>query len=196
MKVIKLDEHGYEYALLGTSLSRNQPPEKMPTVCENLANKEGGHNKFLEFISVWLDITAPRFFWQQMSTYRIGNSWLSESTMYTVMSRDLTSADFDFHIFPCTLAALNEKIRFYKTLTSGSTEAKELKNKAFVSVKYNLPEGFLQRRIMVSNYKALRNIFQQRKNHKLAEWHTFCDQLVGQLEHPDFVEKGRYVTST
>jgi hypothetical protein len=174
MKIIKLNECGYHEALLGTSLSRNQPPENMIQVCKNLAPKGLGHNKFMEFIAVWLDITAPRYFWQQISTYRIGNSWLSESTMYTITKRLLNQEDFEHPIMPEILYSLNELIE------KGDRD----------EVKNNLPEGFLQRRIMVTNYKALKNIYDQRKNHKLKEWHIFLDSVLAQIDHPEFIKRG------
>ena len=173
MEVKKLNECGYKEALLGTSLSRNQPPENMVKVCENLSDKNGGHNKFLEFIAVWIDITAPRFFWQQMATYRIGNSWLSESTMYTITKRELNQSDFENPINSEILRAINWMISF------GNLD--EIKN--------NLPEGFLQRRIMVTNYKALKNIYDQRNNHKLPQWRYFCSEILKQIEHPEFIVK-------
>ena len=174
MKVEKLEEAGYKWALLGTSLSRNRPPEEMEPVCENLSNKDGGHNKFLEFMVVWIDIDAPRYWWQQMATYRIGSSWLSESTMYTIMKRFLEPSDFENDdVDETILGRLNSFIL----------------DKMFPKVKDNLPEGFLQRRIMVTNYKALRNIVNQRKLHKLPQWRFFCDEILKQVEHPYFIKK-------
>ena len=170
MKVKKLAEYGYKEALLGTSLSRNQSPEKMIPVCLNLASKNGGHNKFLEFIAVWLDITAPRYFWQQIATYRIGNSWLSESTMYTITKEHLAQQDFE--------ELINENILDQLNIVIDKGNLEEIKN--------NLPEGFLQRRIMVTNYKALKNIIDQRYNHKLSQWRYFCDEILAQVEHPEF----------
>lgn len=66
MKIQILEESGYNHALLGLSLSYNQPVEKMPGVANRLANKDMAHNKFLESIIVWLDITAMRGWWQIM----------------------------------------------------------------------------------------------------------------------------------
>lgn len=171
MLVNILREEGYEISLLGTSLSRIQSVEKMVGVCKNLAHKQGGHNKFLEFISVWIDITAPRYWWQQMATYRIGNSWLSESTMYTITKRNLVQEDFE-DIDDDILRRLNGII------DSGNLQ--EIKN--------NLPESFLQRRIMITNYKALQNIYGQRHDHKLPQWRYFCDEILSQIEHPEFIK--------
>ena len=172
MQVKIIGEYGYEFALLGMSLSRNQPPENMVKVANNLHNKDGGHNKFLEQIAVWIDITAPRFFWQQLATYRVGNSWQSESTMYTITKKPLDQTNFEYPIDECVLQHLNDLI------TKKDLEA----------VKNVLPEGFLQRRIMSTNYKALRNIVVQRRHHKLQEWHYFVNEVLGGLEHPELID--------
>jgi hypothetical protein len=171
MKVEILKEEGYKFALLGTSLSRDQSAENMIPVCERLSSKDGGHNKFMEFISVWIDITAARYWWQQMATYRIGNSWLSESTMYTITKNKLNQNNFENPVYEDTLNQLN----FY------------VEKKYFDLLKNELPEGFLQRRIMIGNYKSLKNIYTQRHNHKLPQWKYFCEELLKQLEHPEFI---------
>lgn len=182
MQIKVLQECGYEWAKLGTSLSREQSLKNMDKVCRNLANKDRAHNKFLEFISVWMDIIAPRYWWQQMATYRIGNSWLSESTMYTITKRELTFNDFENgNVSQDILITLNNFIQ-------NANKAKD-KEFWFNVVKCNLPEGFLQRRIMTTNYKALRNIILQRENHKLQEWKYFCKEVMEQLEHPEFIKE-------
>jgi hypothetical protein len=171
MIVRVLKEAGYEEALLGISLSYDQDPELMPDVAKKLAAKGGGENKFLESMVVWLDITAPRYWWSQFDTYRIGITKQSQSTMHTVMRRALGQDDFAVSVSPGALLALNELIE------SGN----------LILVKGNLPEGFLQRRIVCANYKALRNIISQRKNHRLAEWRTFIDAIISGVEHPEFL---------
>lgn len=170
MKVEILREAGYYEALLGISLSRDQPLENMYKVAKNLSGKDGGHNGFLEFIDVWLDVTAPRYWWQQMDTYDIGVSRLSESTMHTIMKRPLEASDFQHTILPVTLFYLNSLI------ASG----------AFELLKWELSEGFLQRRILKLNYQVLRTIWKQRKNHRLAEWHQFLE-IINQLEHKELL---------
>lgn len=170
MEVSVLEEQGYNYALLGLSLSYNQDYSKMPKVAQKLASKDGGHNKFLETIVVWLDIRAPRFWWQQFDTFRIGVTKQSESTMHTMMQRKLEPDDFE-DITLTSLEAINNYIR------AGD----------FDLVKSLLPEGFLQRRIVCTNYKALRHIVGQRKNHRLKQWHVFCRELMMQLEHPEYL---------
>lgn len=175
MKIKILSEHGYNEALLGLSLSYNQETENMPNVVNKLLNRDlnGGELKFLEFIGVWLDITAPRYFWQQFDTYRVGRSEQSESTMHTILKRELTQSDFEEPIRIDILELLNSMIE----------------RKDFDNVKNNLPESFLQRRILFTNYKTLIGIIKQRKNHRLKVWTEFNQYLIDNLEHNEIVEK-------
>ena len=171
MKIEVLSEYGYNEALLGISLSRDQPLGNMSKVAQSLCDRDGGHNKFLEFIAVWIDITAPRFWWQQMATYRIGNSFQSQSTMYTLTKNKLTQQNFEYNIEENYLNYLNNLIE----------------SRGLIKVKNLLPEGFLQRRIMFTNYKSLRTIYHQRHNHKLPQWKTFCSGVSTQLDYPLFI---------
>ena len=172
MRVKILHEAGYNEAMLGLSLSHNQPVENMPDAADRLAGKDGGHNKFLESIVVWLDIIAPRYWWAQFDTYRSGITKQSESTMHTALKRTLMLSDFDGHITANTLERLN-KLR----------ERGDL-----VQLKRELPESFLQRRVVCTNYKTLRRMYQQRRLHKLPEWHEFCAALLDKLEHSVWME--------
>jgi hypothetical protein len=172
MRIQVLREAGLEEALLGLSLSYSQPPEKMLAVARRLARRDDGSNKFLESIAVWLDVTAPRYWWQQFDTYRVGVTKQSASTMHTILRRPLSPADFAGALPPETLQRLNRLI-----------EQRDLE-----AVKQELPEGFLQRRIVCTNYKALRHMVQQRHNHRLPEWRFFCTALQEQLAHPEFLE--------
>lgn len=192
MKLRILEERGYDIALFGLGFSRDVTSEmdfiqftsvdvdtgdlpqeymQMQRVAARIASKDGGHNKFLEHVSVWLDIDAPRFWWQQAAEYRIGRSTLSESTMHTLMHKALHYNDFGGKIDPLTIKTLNSLID----------------HNEFDTVKAYLPESFLQRRIFTTNYKTLRNVYQQRRKHKLEEWQFFCDELEKQLMHPEFI---------
>lgn len=172
MKVQVLREAGYEEALLGLSLSYNQPIEKMPRVADRLYCHDDGHNKFLESIAVWLDIIAPRYWWQQFDTYRVGMTKQSESTMHTLMKKPLSQESFEHPIHPDTLERLNALIAA----------------RDFETVKVELPEGFLQRRVVCTNYKVLRHIVTQRLRHRLPEWTVFCQEVCSQLAHGDYMK--------
>jgi len=185
MKIQKIKECGYEEALLGLSLSYNQPIEKMERIAKKSPHNDTGENKFLESIYLWLDVTAPRFIWCEMDTYRLTTKQ-SESTMHTITKRLLTQQDFEYPIFAETLDKLNLAIQNYNN--EDNTVAQ--KEGYFHFIKANLPEGLLQRRIWVMNYKVLRNIYFQRKSHRLEQWHIFLDTLMREIDHPEFILRG------
>ena len=181
-KIKIMNEEGYHEALTGLSLSYIRPVSEMKNVADKIyAN--GSHGKFLESISVWLDITAPRYWWQEFSTYRIGTSCNSESTMHTIFKRELTQEDFVRPIYEGTLHELNLFIRMYNDATD-----KSAKNKFFGEIKNNLPEGFLQRRIVCTNYKTIRHIINQRENHRLEEWKVFCEYLKENCRYSEWLK--------
>ena len=171
MKVEVLHEQGYYYAKLGLSLSYEQPVENMDKVMMKLAHKGDGHSKFLESIQLWLDVDAPRYWWQQFDTYRIGVTKQSESTMHTMTKRKLTQDDFSHRMPKAHLDLLNLWIDQGKWNT----------------VKWNLPESFMQRRIVCLNYMALQRAIRQRMTHKLPEWQEFIGQVLEQVEYPEFL---------
>lgn len=171
MYVKILKEAGHEEAMLGLSLNKNQPVSNMHIVSSKLALQDGGHNKFLESICVWIDINAPRYWWSQFDTYRVGVTKQSESTMHTVMKQPLTAANFVGGIDAASLRELNFLIE------TGD----------FSKLKSRLPEGFLQRRIICTNYKALRNIVKQRRTHRLFEWRQFCADVEARLINPEYL---------
>jgi len=169
-----LNEAGYNEALTGLSLSYNvEDTSSFGQIADKLAGKDGGHNKFLESMVVWIDIDAPRYWWSQFDTYRTGTSKQSESTMHTILKRPLVQEDFEVPILGIILSRLNMMIE----------------QKEFDEVKNTLPEGFLQRRIVCTNYKVLRSIHKQRFTHKLPQWQKFCNTVLENVEFPEFITK-------
>ena len=184
MKTIILKEAGYEEAALGFSLSYNSNYHRAMELMPVFAFKQGGENKFLESIVIWLDVTAPRFWWQEADTYRVGTSKQSESTMHTIAKRELTQEDFEYPIPQNILDELNYKISAHNDLHNSPA-----KQAYFLDIKNMLPEGFLQRRIWMMSYKGLQNIYNQRKSHRLAQWHDFFGDIFTQIEHKNFILK-------
>jgi len=183
LKTIVLKEAGYEEAALGFSLSYNSNYHRAMELMPTFAFKQGGENKFLESIVIWLDVTAPRFWWQEADTYRVGTSKQSESTMHTIAKRELTNEDFEYPLEKDVLWELNNTIKWYNEPIG------DAKRMYFMHLKNQLPEGFLQRRIWVMSYKGLQNVYNQRKNHRLPQWQDFFRDLFTQLEHKEFILK-------
>ena len=191
MKVNIIEINGIRTALFGLGLSYGITSDcKSPTAlftdtdlynrlletATNLAHKQGGHNKFLESINISLDITAPRYWWSEFDTYRVGITKQSESTIHTLTRRELTEDDFEYGLPSSFLRDLNEEIDRYKC-----AEHQEEKELHFRALKAFLPESFLQRRIVTLNAKTLQNIIAQRINHRLPEWKFFCTTLHNSL---------------
>ena len=180
-----LCEAGFKEALFGLSLSYRTltPLEingtkryfdddqhflKLCKIAETLAFKQGGHNKFLESMQVWLLIRGSLSFWKQFDTYRVGTTKQSESTMHTLKKRELTENDFTKETF-CI-----------PTITQ---------NFSIDEMRDSLPSGFLECRVVNTNYKTLQNIIHQRKNHKSKKWNIFIEQLLKQVQHPEFLQQ-------
>lgn len=194
MKVDVLEECGWSPALLGVGLSHGLTAEvsylsfleddelydRITQVAGRLADKDKGHNKFLESIQVWLDVDAPRYWWQQCDTYRVGMTKQSESTMHTITRRLLTQEDFNRDINPVTLSKLNDWIKLAKDFPYR-------KAYFFDKLKEEMPEGFLQRRVINTNYKVLRHVYQQRLTHKLPAWKTFIQNVLSGVMAPNFI---------
>ena len=140
-------------------------------IAKKLCKEDGGHNKFLEQIQVWMVIRASMDWWKQMDTYRVGVSKLSKSTMHTIMKKPIKQEDFHDLVDPEILSIV-ERYR---------------KNGDFLAVSKNLPAGFLQTRMVNTNYKTLRNIIMQRKGHKLPDWELFTEEVLNQLQNPDLL---------
>lgn len=165
----ELNENGSLVLTYGKDLSKKTPDEianRMKIVMEKLAPLEKGNNKFLEFLVVHMDINAPRYWWSQFDTYRIGVTRLSESTMHTLMKGELTRANFSEDTPQRAIDTVNSCIR----------------EGAFEAAKASLPEGFMQRRIVCTNAKAIRNMYTQRRNHRLKEWKIFWENVECDVE--------------
>jgi len=177
IKVKVLTEAGYEQALYGMALSHSlevgpELTERKVKRAAKLAHMQGGHNKFLESVYVWLEVTAPRYWWQQADTYRVSTKQ-SESTMHTLRKSGVRADMFVVGPPKELLDILN------LCLAGGHLDA----------AKALLPEGFLQKRVWCLSYKTLQNMYYQRRKHRLQEWPDFLEQTLAQLEHPEFVRE-------
>jgi len=140
----------------------------------NLILSGDSHAKVARMINVYIEITAPRYFYQEFDTYRHGVEKSSQSTMHTITKRPLQPKDFqDGEQLPIYyINDLNELI----------------KEKNWYRVKQRLPESFLQKRAICLNYQAIRHMYIDRKNHKLPEWHTFLDAMSVLPFYDEFIK--------
>lgn len=175
----KKNESEYEYECNICDLEKRK--NKIENACKVNAFRDGGHNKLLEHIVVWLDVEASLEFWKQLDTYRVGVSKQSESTMHVLDKRDINLNDLD--LAEDDLKWLEENSHdstIVDYLDYISKMPSRLKSKL-------LPQGYKQRREMVLSYKVLRHIINQRKGHKLSEWQFFIKSILKQIQHPELL---------
>ena len=153
-----------------------------------LAKAGSDHRKYMRMIVVYLDITAPIYWWKEFDTYKVGTVANSTSTMHRIHAKELTVSDFshehliqneDLTCYSSEWLSPSEILKIIVTTLNGC-------RKAFVDSKDKkywwqmiqlLPSSFNQKRTVMLNYEVLRNMYHSRKNHKLDEWHTFCDWI-------------------
>ena len=194
-----LNESGFEESLLGLGLNKNIisiedydyikciPDDKdryektfgriYNTACK-LAGKGSGHDKFLESINVQMYIEAPRYIWQEFDTYRVGITKQSQSTMNSIKKNGIDTNMFE----DMELEANNEDMLMIVEALSRIHSRGNLHD-----IKVALPEGFIQSRVVSTNYKTIRNIYHQRINHRMKWWKENLNSLIEQLEHPEFI---------
>jgi len=184
MQVVKAAEAGYDAALAGLAHNKKQEPERMETVARKLAGLDGGHNKFLESIMVWLDVRAPRYWWQEADTFRLSTKQ-SESTMHTLTQELLAINVSDPDSVDAFIADNFEPGSCSRDTLRWIYEAAQAKD--ILALKRRLPEGFLQKRMWCMSYKTLRNIILQRRTHRLPHWQAFISQTLAQVDHADLL---------
>lgn len=154
-----------------------------------LAKAGSEHAKYRRMISVWVDITAPLYFWKEFDTYKIGTVSNSCSTMHKIHSKEFTIDDFSHdhlnnenwkHELELIVNWLNDARQAYL-----DTESKD----HWWHMIQLLPSSYNQRRTIMLNYEVLSNMYHQRKNHKLDEWRDFC-QWIKTLPYSELITVG------
>ena len=151
-------------------------------LAKKLVKAGPSHAKFMRMIPIIFDVTGPLYWWKEMDTYKIGTVRNSCSTMHKIMDKEFTSEDFSYpfnndyphfdRVFLDTLDILNAcRIEYVKE--KDPVRKKEIWNFLIA----HLPSSYNQKSTMTMNYQVLSTIYQQRKDHKLNEWHQFCDWI-------------------
>ena len=150
------------------------------------------HAKFLRQIFTSVDITAPLYWWKEADTYKVGTTANSTSTMHKLMAKEFEHSDFEFDDGSLEISTyqithgglfelnyedyINDILIMCNKLREKYLETNDKRYwRALVQI---LPNAYLQTRTWTANYAILRNIYFQRKNHKLKEWHLFCDWII------------------
>lgn len=154
-----------------------------------LRNAGTDHRKFMRMIIVYLDITAPLYWWKEFDTYKIATVANSCSTMHKIHAKEFTFDDFSHeklinsacmeiqeqHIRISPIQALATTIECLNSYRDLYLQTKD--KKYWWQMIQLLPSSYNQRRTVMLNYEVLTNIYKSRCNHKLDEWHIFCDWI-------------------
>ncbi len=184
---------GWEHAVRGmrnpmnswdkSDSAGNQLGQNDLSLMRRLIRAGSSHRKFLRQIFVSIDITAPRYWWAEFDTYKVGTTANSCSTMHKIAAKEFTLDDFSHeHLIT------DEPIptRIYSPMQMMEANIKNLNHlrnlyletqdkKYWWQLIQLLPQSYNQRRTVTLTYENLLNMVSQRRGHKLDEWHDFCD---------------------
>lgn len=158
-----------------------------------LRNAGTDHRKFMRMIEVYVDITAPLYWWKEFDTYKVGTVANSCSTMHKIAAKEFTLEDFSHeHLLDVTTSKDNESVYLNGIAHTSRGVLLNLIDclnhfrKLYLTTKDKkywwqmiqlLPTSYNQKRTIMLSYEVLANIYKSRRNHKLDEWHTLCDWI-------------------
>lgn len=183
---------------LGENIVIGPNDQKLMT---QLAKAGTDHRKFMRMITVYLDITAPLYWWKEFDTYKVGTVANSCSTMHKITAKEFTLEDFscehlyheDYNRDLITSAIVDEDERSIHAVWATPLDILKFTIEMLNSYRAHylttldkddwwqmiqlLPSAYNQKRTVMLNYEVLANIYKSRRNHKLDEWHTLCDWI-------------------
>lgn len=145
-------------------------------LAHRLAVSGSDHRKYLRMVFVSVDITAPLYWWKEYDTYKVGTVANSTSTMHKIHAAPFSRSDFSCdRMSASALACLDTVIACLET---SRLQFNETKDKAHWNDMIQLlPSSYNQMRTCTLNYENLINMYYARRNHKLDEWHIFCNWI-------------------
>lgn len=159
-----------------------------------LRNAGTDHRKFMRMITVYVDITAPLYWWKEFDTYKVGTVANSCSTMHKIADKEFIRDDFscehllgddtvpdhDYQSSTYVLDKVIQSLNFWRNEYLNGTESGIPKDKRWWwQMIQLLPSSYNQKRTVMLNYEVLTNMYRSRHNHKLDEWREFCEWVKG-----------------
>ena len=172
-----------------------------------LRNAGADHRKFMRMITVYMDITAPLYWWKEFDTYKVGTVANSCSTMHKIAAKEFTVDDFSHehldgvsrdmfiqndHDQPYFFCSFEDMLYIQvEALNRARNLYLETKDKKYWwQMIQLLPSSYNQKRTVMLNYEVLANIYKSRKNHKLDEWFEFC-KWIETLPYSELITGGK-----
>lgn len=199
--VSNVNVYGFEEAVKGAKYSyaidTNAVTSEVTKTTLSLANSKAGsgHDQFMTGIIVQFDLTFSNKAWVEAERYKFLNFISSQSTMHRITKFDLDQAYLPY-VDNRIVEIMKEKVKAYNELqaqmTSFKNEGKDVSemmntlSEMYLEILYSNPAGFRLTAKMTTNYRALKTIYNQRKDHRLPEWRVFCE-WVKTLPHSEFI---------
>lgn len=199
--VSNVNVYGFEEAVKGAKYSyaidTNAVTSEVTKTTLSLANSKAGsgHDQFMTGIIVQFNLTFSNKAWVEAERYKFLNFISSQSTMHRITKFDLDQAYLPY-VDNRIVEIMKEKVKAYNELqaqmTSFKNEGKDVSemmntlNEMYLEILYSNPAGFRLTAKMTTNYRALKTIYNQRKDHRLPEWRAFCE-WVKTLPHSEFI---------
>lgn len=156
-----------------TSLS----DEITPTVVKlGQAPAGSGHDNYLNGIIVQFDLTFSVKVWTEAERYHFFDFVSSQSTMHRITRFDMDKAYIEY-VDPRIIAIMRQKIDEYNALRESEDDDPDLLTQKYLEILYSNPCGFRLTARMTTNYRQLKTIYHQRRNHRLPEWREFCEEI-------------------
>lgn len=146
------------------------------SLAKRLCRAGTDHRKFVRMIFVTVDVTAPMYWWKEYDTYKVATVANSTSTMHKITSKPFELSDFSVDkMNEDGIKAMEAVIDTLEDLRQKYLETKD--KELWYTIIQLLPSSYNQMRTCTLNYETLCNIYYARRNHKLDEWHTYCDWI-------------------
>ena len=175
MKIDKVKVYGLDEAIRASKYPKSVDTSKVTSDITDTVKALGraysgsGHDNFLNGIIVQFDLTCSIKMWTEAERYHFFDFVSSQSTMHCITRFDALK-QCNSYVRPETIVLLNKLIENYKNYPT---------DEAYLSVLYNVPVGFELTARMTTNYRQLKTIYHQRKDHRLPEWREFCKWIEG-----------------
>lgn len=157
------------------------------TLMMNLAKGGPVHAKYRRMIAVYVDVTAPLYWWKEFDTYKVGTVRNSCSTMHKIHIKPFTIDDFSHDAIDEIDYALEDFVHTVGTLERLRLDFNETQDKKYWrAIIQMLPDGFNMKATLMLNYEVLAGLYPDRKHHKLDEWHVFCD-WISELPYSEII---------
>ena len=207
IKIENVDVYGWEAAIRGARNPMNswdrmdscynngefEIGENDYKLLKNLTIAGPEHRKWNRMITVTMDITAPLYFFKEYDTYKVGTVANSCSTMHKIQAKEFELDDFSYeHLLDNSLDALVDVIDILnyhrEAFNTYEDEYAHDKKDYWWQMIQLLPTSYNQKRTVHLNYEVLGTIYHQRRDHKLDEWHVFCDTIKA-LPYSEFITR-------